>query len=117
VSSPLFEVDRVLMRLNHIASFIVKADHRVMRPAKKLTLKRFFLPDLLEVTTLIAVSCCVGGPVGWLPTLFLRSYFRNYTPHPLFPSMLFGSDCEQPPKATTLLLVRDSSGSLDQLRR
>jgi hypothetical protein len=42
---------------------------------------------------------------------FLRSYFRNYGPHPLFPSMSFRSDCEQPPKATTLLLVRDFSGN------
>jgi hypothetical protein len=51
----------------------------------------------------------VGSRVVWLPALFLRSYFRDYRPHPLFPSALFGSDCEQSPQAMTLLLVRDSS--------
>jgi hypothetical protein len=34
--SPLFEVARVLVRFNHVASFIVNANHSVMRPVAKL---------------------------------------------------------------------------------
>jgi hypothetical protein len=30
VSSPLFEITRVLVRLNHVASFIVNANHTIM---------------------------------------------------------------------------------------
>ncbi len=34
--SPLFEIARVLVRLDHVPSFIVNANHRVMRAAEKL---------------------------------------------------------------------------------
>jgi hypothetical protein len=33
---PLLEIARVLMRLNHVASFIVNANHSIMRAAVKL---------------------------------------------------------------------------------
>ena len=35
-NTPLFEVGRVLVRLDHIASFIVNANHSIMRAAEKL---------------------------------------------------------------------------------
>ena len=35
-TSPLFELARVLVRLDHVASFIVNANHSIMRAAEKL---------------------------------------------------------------------------------
>jgi hypothetical protein len=35
-ASPLFELARVLVRLDHVASFIVNANHCIVRPAIKL---------------------------------------------------------------------------------
>ena len=34
--SPLFELARVLVRLDHVARFIVNANHSIMRAAEKL---------------------------------------------------------------------------------
>jgi hypothetical protein len=33
IALPLFELARVLVRLNHVARFIVNANHRIMRAA------------------------------------------------------------------------------------
>jgi hypothetical protein len=35
-NSPLFEIARALVRLDHVASVIVNVDHGIMRPAVKL---------------------------------------------------------------------------------
>jgi hypothetical protein len=35
-TSPLFELARVLVRLDHVARFIVNANHSIMRAAEKL---------------------------------------------------------------------------------
>jgi hypothetical protein len=40
--SPLFEIARVLVRFDHVASFIVKVNHGIMRTAEKLGLADCF---------------------------------------------------------------------------
>jgi hypothetical protein len=69
---PLFELARVLMRLDHIARFIENADHCTMRPAEKLRVvdcvancARFAVPQPTEwegIENQIDAAMIFAGP-------------------------------------------------------
>jgi hypothetical protein len=88
----------VLVRLDHVARFIVNADHGVVRAAVKVAAKGDFSCRIYSRSPfwwLFHVVWAVTS--GWLPALFYEGVSRNYGPQPLFDAVLFRSDCEHPP--------------------
>ena len=61
-ASPFLELAHVLVRLNHVGSFIVKANHSIMSTAKKLAVADFRGSTLEE--SQIETATCVRSVVS-----------------------------------------------------